>query len=307
MRTGSIASSIYNYGYENGRRYHAYREGKYVLPNDDTEQERLDLQHHIWRLLLHGRLYTAPLSNPQRILDLGTGTGIWAIDMADEFPTATVIGVDLSPIQPQWVPPNCAFYVDDYESDWTYRPHEAFDYIHGRALCGTTSDWSKFYRQVYNHLNPGGYVEMQEYDAEFFADDDSCDRARWSVTWTTQLDEASKGFNKRINVAQFQKQWFIDAGFVDVKEEVHRIPVGPWTKDPHLKELGKWERIHMQMSVDSHTPALFSRILGYNPDQARVLMEQVKAEIRDKSLHLITSYRFITGRRPTEGAAAHTS
>jgi hypothetical protein len=31
------------------------------------------------------------------------GTGIWAIDFADEFPDATVIGCDLSPIQPQWV------------------------------------------------------------------------------------------------------------------------------------------------------------------------------------------------------------
>ena len=264
------------------------------------------MQHHIWRLQLHGGLHTAPLSEPQRVLDLGTGTGIWAIDIADEFPSATVVGVDLSPIQPPWVPPNCAFYVDDYEDTWTYRPHDAFDYIHGRALSGTTSDWSKFYHQVYNHLKPGGYVEMQEYDAEFFADDDSLDRARWSVTWTTQLDEASQRFNKRINVAQFHKQWIIDAGFVDVKEEVHRIPVGPWAKDPHLKELGKWERLHMQMSVESHTPALFSRILGWTPDQIRVLIECAKAEIRDKNLHLITSYRFITGRRPMEGAAAHT-
>lgn len=34
------------------------------------------------------------------MLDLGTGTGIWAIDFADEYPSANVIGTDLSPIQP---------------------------------------------------------------------------------------------------------------------------------------------------------------------------------------------------------------
>lgn len=31
-------------------------------------------------MLLKGKLHLAPLDNPQEVLDLGTGTGIWAID-----------------------------------------------------------------------------------------------------------------------------------------------------------------------------------------------------------------------------------
>ncbi|KAJ9130521.1 Methyltransferase domain-containing protein [Pleurostoma richardsiae] len=304
--TGSVTSSIFHYQYENGRRYHAYRQGEYVLPNDEMEQERLDLQHHIWRLLLGGSLYTAPLAEYERehgsdirILDLGCGTGIWAIDTADELSNATVLGVDLSPIQPEWVPPNCKFYVDDYEDDWTYREDEKFDYIHGRALSGTSADWPRFYQKVKSNLKPGGWVEMQEYDAWIFSDDDSCDRATWTMEWVDKLDGASRMFGKQINVARFHKQWMIDAGFEDVKEIVHRIPIGPWTKDERLKELGRYERIHMQMSVDSHTPALFTRMLGYTNEQARILIEGVKREFRSKDLRLITSYRFITGRKPT--------
>ncbi|EGR48929.1 uncharacterized protein TRIREDRAFT_61284, partial [Trichoderma reesei QM6a] len=302
--TGSITSSIYNYQYENGRRYHAYREGQYVLPNDTQEQERLDLQHHIWRLLIGGRLYTAPLPPPDsdaaalRILDLGTGTGIWAIDMADEFPSASVFGVDLSPIQPEWVPNNCRFHVDDYEDEWTYQEDERFDYIHGRALSGTSADWPRFYRQVMNNLKPGGWLEMQEYDAWIFSDDDSCDRAPWTMEWVDKLDAASRLYGKQINVARYQKQWIMDAGFEDVEERVYRIPIGPWAKDPTLKELGKFELTHMQMSVDSHTPALFTRVLNYSKDQADVLMEGVKREFRSRDLRLITSYRFIIGRKP---------
>jgi SAM-dependent methyltransferase len=236
-RTGSITSSITDYVYENGRRYHAYRSGQYVLPNDDAEQERLDLQHHIWRLLLQGGLYTAPLKIPTadepgrgadfRILDLGCGTGIWAIDMADEFPRASVFGVDLSPIQPEWVPGNCRFHVDDYEDDWTYRDDEKFDYIHGRALSGTCADWGRFYRQVRTHLKPGGWCEMQEYDAWIFSDDDSFDRAPWTKSWVEKLDEASLMFGKQINVARKQKQWMIDAGFEDVTERVIRVRKSP--------------------------------------------------------------------------------
>lgn len=39
--------------------------------------------HHVYNLVLGGELYRAPVKSPQRVLDLGTGTGIWAIDFAE--------------------------------------------------------------------------------------------------------------------------------------------------------------------------------------------------------------------------------
>lgn len=71
-------------------------------PLHQSELDRLDLQHHMLTMLFGGKLHLAPLNEPKKILDLGTGTGIWAIDMADLYPDATVIGTDLSPVQPQW-------------------------------------------------------------------------------------------------------------------------------------------------------------------------------------------------------------
>lgn len=73
-------------------------------------------------------------------------------DFADEYPSAEVIGSDLSPIQPHFVPPNLKFEVDDVEEPWLH-PENHFDLVHVRALYGAVADWPKFYgnafRQAY--------------------------------------------------------------------------------------------------------------------------------------------------------------
>lgn len=99
--TSSVTSSIRAYRQENGRTYHAYKDGKYLIPNDELENDRLDFQHAMFLRTIAGKLHLAPIpKDPQNVLDIGTGTGIWAIDFADEYPSARVVGTDLSPTQP---------------------------------------------------------------------------------------------------------------------------------------------------------------------------------------------------------------
>lgn len=70
-----------NYPEKHGRRYHAYHEGRYLLPNDEEENERLDIVHAMTMFIMENKLYLAPIGeNPQRVLDLCTGTGIWAME-----------------------------------------------------------------------------------------------------------------------------------------------------------------------------------------------------------------------------------
>jgi hypothetical protein len=75
----SVYSSLLEHTFENGRRYHKYREGRYAFPNDEAELDREDVKHSMM-LQLCQKLHYAPLDNPQQILDIGTGTGIWAVD-----------------------------------------------------------------------------------------------------------------------------------------------------------------------------------------------------------------------------------
>jgi hypothetical protein len=76
----SLAPSVRDYAFENGRRYHKFREGTYNFPNDDLEQDREDMTHTMMVYLCQGLHFAPTGMNPQNILDMGTGIGRWAID-----------------------------------------------------------------------------------------------------------------------------------------------------------------------------------------------------------------------------------
>lgn len=112
----SIKSFVTDYPYEHGRRYHAFKAGSYLVPNDEREQQRMALVHLIWQTILSDQLCSTAVlrglglatgcssraRESHRVLDLGTGTGSWAMDWADKYGDvgAVVVGNDLSPIQP---------------------------------------------------------------------------------------------------------------------------------------------------------------------------------------------------------------
>ncbi|WDK22659.1 methyltransferase domain-containing protein [Colletotrichum graminicola] len=82
----SLSNSVRDYVFENSRRYHKYMEGRYLMPNDEPEQEREDMKHAMCVNVMDGKLHCAPIENPQKVVDIGTGTGIWAIDSGRRIP-----------------------------------------------------------------------------------------------------------------------------------------------------------------------------------------------------------------------------
>jgi hypothetical protein len=70
-------------------------------------------------------------------------------DFADQYPSAEVIGFDLSPIQPKWVAPNVSFEINDACSVDLAYPKNSFDFIHVRAMYGSITNWPAFYHQVF--------------------------------------------------------------------------------------------------------------------------------------------------------------
>ncbi|KAI9733995.1 MAG: hypothetical protein M1834_002652 [Cirrosporium novae-zelandiae] len=311
--TTSVTSSILEYRRENGRyptcqypiylddgfdAIMAHRALEYLFPNDDTENDRLDLQHHIFLLTLDNKLHLAPLKNPQNVLDIGTGTGIWAIEFADEYPSAQVTGTDLSPIQPTWAPPNCRFLIDDAEEDWQYPEH--FDYIHGRVLTSSFQDPVKVFKEAYRYLKPGGYFEMQDLLHPYTSDDNTMPPSNIISKWCELWLEASKKLGKDLDQTKHYKKWMQEAGFPadSIQETFYKWPLNTWPKDKKHKELGLWNLENVLQGLSGFCLAMFTRGLGWTKEEVEVFLINVRKELKNTKTHGYIPVVVLVARKP---------
>jgi len=296
--TDSLTSSIRNYRYENGRRYHAYKAGSYPLPNDEREQERMDIVHHMYLLMLDGELHLAPVGpDIQRILDVGTGTGIWAIDAAETYRSAEVIGTDLSPIQPTWVPPNVSFQIDDAEEPWTFKS-ESFDLVHIRHLNGGIKDWGNLCKQTYNGLKPDGYVDITEYELLLYSDDDSIPKGSSLDRYYILVNEAANKSGGEFRLAANLDPFLKEAGFVGIHHEVRKLALGTWAADKKQKEIGAYMMLTVEDAFESYGMALLTRVLEMPVPEVEELIRVAKEQAKSRQIHGYVKVHLYYGRKP---------
>ncbi|KAK3319027.1 S-adenosyl-L-methionine-dependent methyltransferase [Apodospora peruviana] len=330
----SLRSSILAYQEENGRTYHAMSAGsrprrtdpncsqstfyqmmRYILDTSrpvpccrqippkltkcdaQPEIERLDLQHHIFRLTFEDQICLCPKKDgAKRVLDLGTGTGIWCIDYADEHPEAEVIGVDLSPVQPDFVPPNCSFEIDDLEKEWMWT--KPFDFIFSRFMTGSFADNGEIVKKVFEQLEPGGYFEAQDMAVPFGCDDGTLTTDSDLWTWCMWLMQAMDAFGRPLTAAQKWKVLMEEAGFENVVEKVYKWPTNGWPRDRKYKVLGQWVLYNMDQVLEPAILAPMTRSLGWTREEAIVLAARARGVLRDPKVHAYWPIHVVYGRKP---------
>ncbi|OBT46109.1 hypothetical protein VE00_02802 [Pseudogymnoascus sp. WSF 3629] len=256
--TTSLADSVRQYRQENGRTYHSFREGVYAMPNDEFEQERL----------------------------------------ADEHPEAQVIGIDLSPIQPGFVPPNLKFVVDDAEDEWVIS--EKFDLIHVRMMVGSFLDWPKFFTRCYNQLHPGAFIEVQDVtglgcdDTTFTYDPPSCRFAEW---WHL-VTKAFKESGRDMDAAAHHKERLEEAGFINVKVVDFKWPINTWPRDKKLKTIGMWSKENTLDALEALAMAPLTRVLKWTPEEVQLLLQGARIDIENEGIHAYWNIRAVYGERP---------
>jgi len=116
------------------------------------------------------------------------------------------------------------------EDDWV--EDQPYDYIHARFLAASIKDYPRLLKQCYEHTTPGGWVEMQDWDAMMYSEDGSTKGTSIERYWEYVIPAFEKA-GITIRPGPNLEKWFREAGFVDIHVEKCRMPLGTWPKDPY--------------------------------------------------------------------------
>jgi ubiquinone/menaquinone biosynthesis C-methylase UbiE len=204
----------------------------YTLPSDLGEMNRLDFQHYVLRQAFKGN-YAPPLRNPTSILDVGSGTGRWANEMAHLFPTAKVIGLDIkepvadehgsSSSAPDPHPPNYTFVPGNILESLPFAD-ASFDFVHQRLLFFAipTDRWQFVVNELSRVTRPGGWVEVVEGHYGY----DPMGPAAQQIADAMLPAMQQRGIDPRSS-AQLE-QFLHNAGLQQVQLRTVKLPVGDW-------------------------------------------------------------------------------
>jgi ubiquinone/menaquinone biosynthesis C-methylase UbiE len=292
----SIVQAQVEYVWENGRRYC----GAYHMPNDKQEQMRQLLYHEIYKSAFDNEISTVPLDNPTRILDVGAGTGEWAIDAADCYPECEVTGIDIADIFPRYNTPNLFWEVDDAELEWLRAP-DSYDLVHLRDMAGAFQDWSYIYQQAFKVCKPGGWIEVLDKDElqrsgnfmEFFEPDSVIHKIFHD--WT----EAGELSGRPIGIGHIKTELLRQAGFVDVTLTERVIPISP-----SQMETGHLFLKALIDAIESSALRLLTKHKGYTAEEVRVAAGHISKELKRLALKqemadsFVVQYLILSGRKP---------
>ncbi|WZH42904.1 S-adenosyl-L-methionine-dependent methyltransferase [Fusarium acuminatum] len=243
---------------------------------------------------ISGRTYHHDIGNAQYWHRNGS-------DFADSFPDTQVIGTDVSPIQPGWIPPNLRFEIEDCTQGWTFAPNSQ-DYIHFRWLVGSIVDWEQLFKEAYRCLKPGGYIESHEALSRMDCDDGSIAEKSAMHQWGKFFVEGGKKIGRSFTIVEdgVQRSAMEKAGFVNLKEKNFKVPIGGWPKDPKMKEIGRYAQATLEQDIEGYVLFMANTVEGWTKEEVEVYISMLRRELRQGKMHPYYQQKVVWAQKPIE-------
>ncbi|QKX55466.1 uncharacterized protein TRUGW13939_02559 [Talaromyces rugulosus] len=148
---------------------------EYPLSRDYVDFNRLNLQHYIWKDMFGYSLHPKIPRNQKslKIADVGTGTGIWLLDLLPQLdPSTELVGIDadITQVGPrEWLPENLTLRQWSVFTDVPDDLVGAFDIVNLRLFAFVIEDDATLLlRKLKKLLKPGGYLQWCDVDVLSF-------------------------------------------------------------------------------------------------------------------------------------------
>ncbi|KAF2649968.1 methyltransferase GliN [Lophiostoma macrostomum CBS 122681] len=200
-----------------------------MAARQQNEYERLTTQHELHKAAMKDRLIRVPLSltEPVHILDSATGDGLWMMDVANQYPNATLVGTDIIPkhFEQRDRPPSVSFRIQSVLEEWSKEDHDAYDLVHQRYCLAMFSPekGEAIVSRLLELVKPGGYLQLVDANLLGYDGGDA------HPGMTRMMEYMQRGFTEaNMNPAPGPNlaAWVTAAGAMDVREEVLSFPMG---------------------------------------------------------------------------------
>jgi hypothetical protein len=117
--------------------------------------------------------------------------------------------------------------------------HNNLDYVHMRSMGPCFDDFAGMVRKSFEHLVPGGWLELQDGSFEVFSEDGTTAGTALE-RWFNTVSAGALSMGRDMRKGPLFKSFLCDAGFVDVVEHMVPIPITPWPENRAWKHIGMY-------------------------------------------------------------------
>jgi hypothetical protein len=130
------------------------------------------------------------------------------------------------------------------------------------------------------HIKPGGYFEIQEICSSIRSDHYTFPPDSAMKLWCQKLKEGIVLIDRILDLDwNVLAQQMRNSGFVDVRIQEIKIPIGKWPADPQLKEAGMYQLVSLLEGMESISLVIFTRLLGWSKDEMDILLAKARQEL----------------------------
>ena len=147
--------------------------------------------------------------------------------------------------------------------------------------------WSSTDLMLSRHLKPGfGWLEhISEIDIVPRCDDNTLPANSALVSWANYLLDATARAYRPIAYNTETRAMLERTGFVEIQEQIIKVPLNPWPNDPHLKDIGRWYNLGLTQGLEAFTLGPLTRMSNWTKEEVDRLVAETKRDICSKQYH----------------------